>query len=287
MTEPTTNPVHKALYRILRPMARLLLRNGLTFHEMAELMRRAYVDVALTDFSPEGKKATDSRAAVLTGLSRKEVRKQRAFLDSDDSMPVQAPAGRSSRVVSGWVRDAAFHDARGKPAELPLDGDISFSQLVRRYSGDMTPRAVLDELLRVGVVCWVDTERSALRLVKQAFVPAGDNQELLTIASEDASDLLRTLDHNLSARGSAPLFQRTLSYTRVPVAHLPGWRRHAGVEAQALLEQLDGYLAPLDADIRGQSDGEPTVRTGISIFYFEDPLPGEHPPEEGNHADDT
>ncbi|MHA7878611.1 MAG: DUF6502 family protein [Saccharospirillum sp.] len=275
MTEPTTNPVHKALYRILRPMARLLLRNGLTFHEMAELMRRAYVDVALSDFSPEGKKPTDSRAAVLTGLSRKEVKKQREFLESNQSMSVQAPAGRSSRVVSGWVRDAAFHDASGKPADLPFDGDLSFSQLVKRYSGDMTPRAVLEELLRVGVVAWTNTEHTDIRLMKQAFVPAGDDQELLNIASEDASDLLRTLDYNLSARGQAPMFQRTLSYTRIPTERLSAWRDHAGKESQALLEQLDQYLAPLDADVSGQDSTAQTARTGISIFYFEDPLPTE------------
>lgn len=274
MSDDRTQSVHKALYRILRPMARLLLRNGLGFHEMAELMRRAYVDVALSDFSPEGKKPTDSRAAVLTGLSRKEVKKQREYLESTETTRVQAPAGRSSRVVSGWVRDDTFHDAQGQPMVLPFEGDISFSRLVKKYSGDMTPKAVLEELLRVGVVAWLDTEHSAIKLIKQAFVPAGDDQELLAIASEDASDLLRTLDFNLSApaQGYRPLFQRTLSYTRIPASALPEWRVQSGKQSQALLEELDRYLAPQDADVSGTNLQGPTVRTGISIFYFEDPL---------------
>ena len=71
MKNPDSNPLHRALYRILRPMARLLLRNGIPFAEFAELVKRAYVDAAMEDFSGERKKPTDSRAAVMTGLTRK------------------------------------------------------------------------------------------------------------------------------------------------------------------------------------------------------------------------
>ncbi|WP_273207752.1 hypothetical protein [Marinobacter subterrani] len=46
-----TNPLHQALFRILRPMARLLLRNGIPFGEFSELVKRAYVEAALEDFA--------------------------------------------------------------------------------------------------------------------------------------------------------------------------------------------------------------------------------------------
>ena len=77
MTDAKSNPLHQALFRILRPMARLLLRNGVPFGEFSELVKRAYVEAALEDFSDGRRKPTDSRAAVMTGLTRKEVRKQR------------------------------------------------------------------------------------------------------------------------------------------------------------------------------------------------------------------
>ena len=45
-----------------------------------------------------------------------------------------------------------FADKRGQPANLPFEGEKgSFSELVRRYSGDVPARAVLDELRRVEV----------------------------------------------------------------------------------------------------------------------------------------
>jgi hypothetical protein len=59
---------------------------------------------------------------------------------------------RATRVLTGWARDADFLDRRGQPRPLEVDGAASFAVLVKRYSGDMPARAVLDELVRVGAV---------------------------------------------------------------------------------------------------------------------------------------
>ncbi len=66
---------------------------------------------------------------------------------------------RAARVVSAWVGDQKYRDSRGRPASLPFENASaailqteSFSSLVAEHSGDMTPRAVLDELIRVGAV---------------------------------------------------------------------------------------------------------------------------------------
>ena len=52
------------------------------------------------------------------------------------------------------------------------------------------------------------------------------------------------------------------------------WRRHAAAQSQALLEQLDKWLGPHDRDISGNTSGNESgdpVRTGVSIFFFEEP----------------
>ena len=71
MKEAHINPLHQALFRILRPLARLLLRNGIPYGKFSELVKRAYVEAALEDFPGERRKPTDSGAAVMTGLTRK------------------------------------------------------------------------------------------------------------------------------------------------------------------------------------------------------------------------
>lgn len=268
-------PLNQALYRILRPLARLLLRNGIPFGEFAELLKRAYVEAALEDFDDGRRKPTDSRAAVMTGLTRKEVKRQREILAGQSTEGGDGlHANRASRVVSGWVHDAAFQAAEGEPAMLTFDGPLSFSDLVKRYSGDMPPRAVLDELLRVGVVS-VDGESGKLVLQQRAYVPAGDNEEMLQIFGEDVSDLIATIDHNLvcDESGQPPRFQRTLTYNNIPPEVMARWRTHAAAQSQSLLEQLDKWLGPHDRDISGQpADGTSggAVRTGVSIFYFEE-----------------
>ncbi|UZD64923.1 DUF6502 family protein [Marinobacter sp. AN1] len=270
MSDHTPGPLHSALYRILRPLVRLLLRNGVPFGDFAELARRAYIETALKDFPERGRKMTDSRAAVLTGLTRKEVKRQREILSGQPLEPRQNRQGnRASRVVAGWVHDPRFQDAVGHPAVLTLDGSAGFAELVRLYSGDMTPRAVLDELLRVGVVAWKAEEGGMVELRKRAYVPAGDDSEMLHIFGEDVSDLVATIDYNLvSARqGRQPLFQRTLTYDNIPAEVIQEWRTLAGRQSQQLLEQLDGWLGPRDQDVSRNGEKtplEPSVQASVS-----------------------
>src|SRR6185295_11470661 len=123
---------------------RLLLRQSVSFGAFEEMAKRAYVDVALKDFAIPGKKQTTSRVAVLSGLTRKEVQRLLSEGD-DDGEEVADRYNRAARVLTGWARDADFLDRKGKPRILDLEGDEGFAGLVKRYSGDMPPRAVLDE----------------------------------------------------------------------------------------------------------------------------------------------
>ena len=65
----------------------------------------------------------------------------------------QARYSRAVRVISGWLHDARFHGASGKPAILPMDGgENSFALLVKEYSGDIPTRAMLTMLEEGGTV---------------------------------------------------------------------------------------------------------------------------------------
>ncbi|MDX1634689.1 MAG: DUF6502 family protein, partial [Marinobacter sp.] len=71
------------------------------------------------------------------------------------------------------------------------------------------------------------------------------------------------------------LYQRTLSYDKIPPEVMGRWRRYAARHSQRLLETLDEWLAPYDQDVAGKADskaGAGRVRTGVGIFYFEDPI---------------
>jgi len=96
--------IFSAVRRLLRPLVRILLRNGVAYGALAELIRKVYVDVAYEEFSPAGKKQTVSRVSGLTGLTRKEV-KRLAEMEETDSVSGQERYNRAVRVIGGWMKD--------------------------------------------------------------------------------------------------------------------------------------------------------------------------------------
>ena len=146
-----TQPRHaidRAVVQLLRPLFRLLLRHGVSYRAFEALARRCFVGVALDEFGIPGRKASISRAAILSGLTRKEVQRLASETDGAGWITVERH-NRAARVLTGWVRDADFHGPDGAPRALEPDGPGGFAQLVRRHSGDVPARAVMDELLQV------------------------------------------------------------------------------------------------------------------------------------------
>ena len=141
-----------AILKLLRPLVRILLRNGVPYGAFADIAKRVYVDVAAQEFGVPGKKQTNSRISTITGLSRKEVHRVKELGDANDEGALER-YNRAARVVTGWIRNSRFTNESGDPSILPFEGEgETFSGLVRMFSGDVPPRAILDELIQVGVV---------------------------------------------------------------------------------------------------------------------------------------
>jgi hypothetical protein len=269
MGKTTQQALASAIARILRPLARILLKNGISYRTFADIARSQFVEVAQKEFGVEGRKQTVSHIAVITGLTRKEVSRLLHFSVPSDRRKSDR-YNRASRVIAGWKRDKAFLNSKGKPDILPVKGsEKSFERLVARYSGDMPYRAVLDELLRAEVVARVDEER--VKLIKQAYVPRGDEAMKLHILGIDTAHLIGTISHNLQNDESEVFFQRKVLYDNLPDDVLPALRRLSKRPAQALLEKLDKWLSSHDRDVNPQVGGIGRNTAGLGIYYFEEP----------------
>jgi len=257
-----------AVLRVLRALIRILVRHGMTLPAFVELAKRAYVDVALKDFTIPGRKPSVSRAALLTGLTRKETQRivddRGAGVDSAYALP----ENRAARVVAGWVRDADFHGPDGGPLALRFDGEEpTFSTLVRRHGGDVPPRAVLDELRRVGTV--ERLEDGSLKLLTRAYIPRANDAAKLRILAADVPFLIGTIDHNL--QGLEPSrFQRKVMYDNLPLEAMDEFRAVSSRHAQELIELLDNWLAQHDRDASLAVSGSGRVRAGVGVFSFEE-----------------
>ena len=142
--------------------------------------------------------------------------------------------------------DADFLDSDGEPRALPADGDSSFAALVKRHSGDMPARAVLDELRARGR--GASARRRAGRIADARLCAAASAVEKLRILGTDVADLIDTIDHNLQHGATDPRFQRKVMYQSMPADALPAFRKLSAAQSQALLEKLDRWLAAHDID---------------------------------------
>lgn len=274
MNEKPQQPLFAAILRLLRPLVRILLRNGVSFGTFADLIKGIYIDVAEKEFRIKGRKQSISRISILTGLSRKEIMRVRQLSKPED-LPSRERYNRAARVISAWRREQEFLDAEGNPLPLPMEGSgASFSELVKRFSGDVPPRAILDELIRVGAI--QRSEDGSILLLVRAYIPDTDDADKLFILGTDVGDLISTIAHNLKPDDAiGPFFQRKVSYDSLPDEVLPQFRELSARKAQSFLEDLDQWLARHDRDVNPKVKGSGRNRAGLGIYYFEEPYSDE------------
>jgi hypothetical protein len=259
-----------ATLHLLRPLARILLRNHVSHRTFAELAKQVYVEVANAEFGITGKKQSISRIAILTGLTRKEVQRLLAQSPGTESV-VEEEYHRASRVITGWVRDPDFGDGKSHPHPLRMEGKrASFSELVKRYSGDIPVRAMLDELLRVGAVKQLKDGR--ICLLSRGYIPQKAPVEKLQVLGSDTADLIATIDHNVYQKPTKPRFQRKVMYDNVPTEAAKEFQVLAAAHGQELLEAIDRWLSHRDRDVNPAAKGTGRVRVGLGIYHFEERL---------------
>jgi Family of unknown function (DUF6502) len=275
MGENITNAIAAAITNLLRPLVMFLLRNGVPYQTFADIAKRVYVDLATEKFDIPGRKQSKSRISILTGLSRREVLRVKR-LPAQDDLGALDRINRAARVITGWVRDRRFSDESGQPADLPFEGgNVCFRELVKLYSGDAPVRAVLDELMRVGVV--ERTHDGRIRLLERGYIPRTGEIDKIGILGSDTSDLVSTIDHNI-CHPDAPFFQRKVCYDNLPSEALPELKKLAGEQSQALLELLDRWMSERDRDANPRLPGTGRMRAGVGIYYFQEDYKGEIEP---------
>lgn len=264
-----------AVYACLLPLAKLLLRSGITYRQFDAIAKRAFVREAMADSDPRGRPTNTSRIAVRTGLSRKDVKKQRESLSVEASSPSGSLADQSgppSRVLHAWHVDRRFLDSNGRPMDLEFqDGDPSFGDLVRAVAGDVPPGAVRTELRRSGAI--IDLDDGRLRAIKRYYVPGNVDEKAITVISGMLFPLACGVVHNSDpTRTTDGFFQRfAFSQTLTPEA-IPAFRIWSRAQATSFIEDMDDWLAQHEADDGVAARQVADQRTvGIGVFYYDGP----------------
>ena len=266
--------LQKAVTCVLQPLVRLLLRHGVSHAEFSNWAQQAYVDEAAVHFGMGDKAPTVSRISIVTGINRKEVKRIRELPDAVDTGV--SKHNRAVRVVTGWLQDPEFCTKNGQPKVLnygaPTD---SFNQLVKRHGGDVPARAMLDELVRVGTVSYIDTR---VKLLHKGYVPHESEEAMLDVFATSASDLLTTLEHNLGDNGHRRL-QMSVAYDKVSDEGVKVFRKLSSEQAMTLLHALDANLRQYDKDANPDTAGDGEHRVGLGVYFIHEQATGDKPDE--------
>ncbi len=241
-------------------LIRTLMRNGMSYGEFDQIARKCFVDVAFKDFRTPGKKQTISNVAILTGLNRKEVKKLYE-LDVDGAEGGVQQYNRAVRVIGGWINDPRFLRKDGNARDLDYEGTDSFSELVKQYSGDMPVAAMQKVLTSAGNIRFTDDGK--VRLLSHAYLPSNDPEEKLTILGTDASELIETIEYNLTAAEEDLRFQRKASNPKVAADSIPEIKQFLRRKGQAFLEEVDLYFT------QHETDDDSGVDLSVSVYYYE------------------
>jgi hypothetical protein len=272
MDRTPPRPIITACRLWLRPIARWLLRSGVTWKEFAELSREVFVDTATDEFGIRGRPTNVSRVALLTGLARREVRRVQALVRQPRTTSAEDSLNHATRVLSGWHLDADFLEPDGRPRELPASGPApSFEVLLKRYAGDIPTTALVKELVRSRSI--EKLPGGTYRVLRRYYMTRQMDGRAVERSGSVLADLATTIEHNLSRGERDPSrFEGRAQNRHVDPRHLPAFRAFVEREAQGMLERVDDWLATHEAE---SAAGAASLRLGVGVYAIHDTTTGE------------
>lgn len=253
----------------LLPIARIFLRFGIGFREFSEIAKTAFVDVASSDYGLRGRPTNISRVAVMTGLTRKEVKRIREKIEAgEDRVDVKStPLGE---ILHRWHSEDSYLDSAGSPAELNFSGDgVSFSNLVKRFGGDIPPGAMRTELKRVGAIEELDDGR--LKVIRRAIHPVGEHEKLVTAVVHSVYPLVSTIAHNVNSDRDENSWAQFNTYSRsIRTSDLPRLRRISMDRLKEVSESFDDLFMAYEAlHDNDNPEGDENI-VAVGVYYFEE-----------------
>ena len=267
MQDNSKNLVLATLLQALRPIARFLMKAGIGYREFAEISKTAFVGVATSDYGLRGRPTNISRVAVMTGLTRKEVKRLRDKIAAGNQVDMQRVIP-PAEIIGKWHSDSDFLDSAGRPVTLVFDGPTpSFAALVRKYGGDIPPGAMRTELKRVGAVCEDDSGR--LTVQTKFFRPFDRDEQLQRALSQALYGLALNIDHNIARAVDESWVERTAFSTRIRREDNSRVRRISQDRAIEFVESVDDLFSAYETIYSEDQPESDSTTVGIGVYYFE------------------
>lgn len=260
-----------ATRKILRPLVYLLLKSRIIFPQLAETLKKVYVEVAEEKFKLPEKELTESRLSLITGIHRKDIKRLRTNEHTDNTTPQKIDIG--ARMVSLWISNPAYLDKDKKPKALPLKGkhktSPSFTKLVYEIcKQDIRPRVVLDDWLNLGIIT---LQNDIVTLNTQAFVAKTGADEKAFFLGHNISDHLSAAASNL-VNEAPPFFERCIYYDGLSndsIKQLEALVEDKGMETILEINRLAMKLKKKDSSSQNP-DNNKRINIGLYVYHEEE-----------------
>jgi hypothetical protein len=254
---------------LLRPLVRLAVKNAVAFPEFSGVLKQAYVDVAAKQIAASGKDPSEEGISLIANITTADVHH---ILQSAGSTNLGVAAQEDNplpTVLNAWHTNPKYTGPYGVVRDIPFSRTegadaYTFSQLVADYCPGVSPKELLDELIRTG--CVQDVGNSFYRAVKRSYVPDPLSARSILLFARIVHNLCEAAEVNLRAEsvGGKGLVERTI-YTvhGIPRQDLPAFDKFIRQRGQVFADDIDNWLSDLDKE--GIEDG---VRTGVGFYHY-------------------
>jgi hypothetical protein len=261
-----------ALSRLLRPLIRIMLREGLTYSEFALIARAAFVNCAAKDFAVGASDRSSESVATLTGIPEAEIQ---PLLAQEFVAKAEAPAepNNFARVLHGWHNDRDYVGPYGFPIDLPFHGPSpSLVALVARHTPGIDADVILRELRRISAVREVGD--NIWQPTVQEYIDPTLSPENIRRMGKLVESLLSTLENNTSGdKSRTDLFERTMIVdTPLSKSQLLAFQAYLKVVGGQFLQRVDTFAAIDLHEKMGIAPGEVAlISAGLQCFLFVEP----------------
>jgi|TARA_B110000090_G_scaffold199823_1_gene240142 hypothetical protein len=249
-----------AIERILRPLVRSLIAQGIILPMLHRMLKRIYVNAA-QDYQLQNKSMTDSRISLLTGVHRKDLkflRESSVTKDHKSNTPVGA------RVLAEWTGNRAYLDKDGSTAALAKLGPGSFTDLVETVNTDIRPRTLLDDWLSKEVVYLDESDRVCLN--RDSLMLSHKKSELIDFFGTNLSDHIATATHNLEHPNQRVL-ERATYYSDLRPESVETIRVYAQSKAMETLVEINKIAHALAQEDQGKYGANQRFKFGTYFYH--------------------
>jgi len=249
----------------VEPLVELLLEIGITSPQAESLLRSVFVHKAKERLVEKGGRAkrSDARVALITGVHRNVVRE---IL----SRPPSIAAARekrgylTGRLLRAWQTNHKYLDDLGRPRDLHEEGQApSFTSLVTATLPSASPRFVLQELIRAGVVESLSEHRVRLRsrTMRQPGITLGN----VTRYGLEGKALLGTLTRKLRDP-TCRAYSESTAAINVDSERL-------AVVRDVLSKRASSFISGLEEELAAESRQRSRKKVRIAVSVIETGLP--------------